>query len=100
MTPWVAIPLLAGIGLLYAGLWAVYDHALQSKRPLFAALVDAVVTSFSFIAWAIMVRTGRETSIDGIIAYSVGAAFGTYFIVRIRQKQAVEAEAKALEKDA
>jgi uncharacterized BrkB/YihY/UPF0761 family membrane protein len=48
MTPWVALPLLAGIGLLYAGLWAVYVNALNGKRPFVAAVIDAIVTSFSF----------------------------------------------------
>lgn len=95
MTLWVAVPLLAGIGLLYAGLWAVYIHALNGKRPLIAALVDAVVTSFSFVAWAIMARTGRENDAAGIIAYSIGGAIGTYMILKMKLRAAKAGEKPA-----
>jgi uncharacterized BrkB/YihY/UPF0761 family membrane protein len=88
LTLWLALPLLAAIGLLYAGLWAVYVHALNGKRPLIAAIIDAVVTSFSFAAWAIMARTGHENDAMGIIAYSFGGAIGTYTILKMRLRAA------------
>lgn len=94
MTLWVAAPLLAGIGLLYAGLWAVYVHSLNGKRPLVAAIVDAIVTSFSFAAWAIMARTGRENDVVGILAYSFGGAVGTYMILKMKLRAAQQDEKK------
>ena len=85
MTPLLALPLLAGIGLLYAALWTVYAKALSDNRAVRSALMDAVITSFSFIAWAIMSSTGFDNKPSGIIAYSIGGAIGTYIIVKRRQ---------------
>ena len=95
MSPILALPLLAGIGLLYAGLWAVYVHTLNGKRPLVAAIADAVVTTISFAAWAIMARTGRENDVLGIIVYAMGGAVGTYIVLRMKMRRA-EMEQKAL----
>jgi hypothetical protein len=90
----LALPLLAGIGLLYAGLWAVYVHTLNGKRPLVAAIADAVVTTFSFAAWAVMARTGRENDVLGIVVYALGGAVGTYIVLRMKMRRA-EMEQKA-----
>jgi len=85
MTHLLALPLLASIGLLYAGLWAVYVRALNGDRPIVAAILDAIVTSFGFIAWVIMSHTGRESSAAGIAAYSIGGAIGTYITLRMKK---------------
>jgi uncharacterized BrkB/YihY/UPF0761 family membrane protein len=85
MTLLLAMPLLASIGLLYAGLWAVYVRALNGDRPIVAAILDAIVTSFGFIAWAIMAQTGRENSAGGIAAYAFGGAVGTYITLRMKK---------------
>lgn len=98
MTPLVALPLLAGIGLLYAGLWTVYIRALNGDRPLAAAAIEFIVTSFSFAAWAIMSRTGHDNDVFGIMAYSFGGSVGTYTILRMKVRAARQ-ELKSDSKD-
>lgn len=84
LTPLVALPLLAGIGLLYAVASTVYIRALNERSALAAAFLDALVTSFGFVAWSIMQSTGHENSVFGIASYCLGGSLGTYIIMRRR----------------
>jgi hypothetical protein len=99
VTLWVALPLMASIGLIYAGLSTVYIKALSAENPLLAAFFDALVTSCGFIAWSLMQYTGHESSPMGIAAYCLGGAVGTYTIMRRRQKHSVDADVKSSDKD-
>lgn len=48
------------------------------QKRFVAAIIDDVVTSFGFAARAIMVRTGRENGVSGILCYSIDDAISNY----------------------
>lgn len=74
----VALLLLFLIGILHDVLWTLYIRAISVNRRTRAAVVSGLLTAFGFTAWALVAKTGAESTIPGILCYSVGGALGTF----------------------
>jgi len=72
------------IGFIMDFIWALCVDAVTTKRPLLAANMSVLLYICTIISTVLII----EKYFIAVIAYGTGGWFGTYFLVKLKGKNA------------